>query len=231
MICYMPNFDKRGGLVTVVVQDATTKAILMVAYTDEAGFLETVQTGEAVFYSTSRKERWKKGETSGDVQIVQDVLIDCDGDAVIYLVDQTGRGACHTGARSCFYRRCVGCQYVMPAPKLEVLSARDVEVCERLLKGSLAPAGSVARGNRPAEDEPLRFVLPTGSLAQRTMALLQQMGYALADPDVRGYCGTSNGVEFYSAIVAWFRSRFPVPLMPVSRARISCWPAGSGGCG
>ncbi len=197
MICYMPNFEKRGGLVVVVVQDAATKAILMVAYTDEAGFLETLLTGEAVFYSTSRKERWKKGETSGDVQIVQDVLIDCDGDAVIYLVDQTGRGACHTGARSCFYRRCVGCQYVMPAPKLEVLPAREVEVCERLLKASLARAETVLQGNRPAEDEPLRFVLPTGSLAPRTRALLQQVGYALAEPDAWGYCGTSNGVEFY----------------------------------
>ena len=105
MICYMPNFDKRGGLVTVVVQDATTKAILMVAYTDEAGFLETVQTGEAVFYSTSRKERWKKGETSGNTQSVIEMRIDCDQDAIWLRVETAGDGVnCHTGARSCFYR-------------------------------------------------------------------------------------------------------------------------------
>ena len=75
----------------------------MSAFVDEAGFRETLQTGEAVYWSTSRKERWKKGESSGNTQKVRGILIDCDGDAVIYLVEQTG-GACHTEAWSCFYR-------------------------------------------------------------------------------------------------------------------------------
>src|SRR3989338_6481242 len=98
----MPNFAKRGGLVTVVAQDFKTLQILMVAYTDEKGFLETVETGEAVYFSTSRNERWKKGETSGNTQKVLEILLDCDGDAVIFKVIQTGEGACHTGQRSCF---------------------------------------------------------------------------------------------------------------------------------
>ncbi|MEZ5405715.1 MAG: phosphoribosyl-AMP cyclohydrolase [Verrucomicrobiia bacterium] len=76
----------------------------MQGYVDEAGYRETLKTGEAVYYSTSRKKRWKKGETSGDVQIVHDILIDCDGDSIIYIVEQKGAGACHTQARSCFYR-------------------------------------------------------------------------------------------------------------------------------
>jgi len=100
----VPNFEKRGGLVTVVTQDVETKEILMVAYTDQSGFQETLKSGEAVYYSTSRKERWKKGETSGDYQVIHSIKIDCDGDALIYLVHQKGKGACHTGHRSCFYR-------------------------------------------------------------------------------------------------------------------------------
>lgn len=104
----MPDFEKRGGLVTVVVQDRETKEILMVAFTNKAGFLETLASGEAVFYSTSRKERWKKGETSGDYQIVHSIKIDCDRDALIYEVDQKGKGACHTGNRTCFYRSVIG---------------------------------------------------------------------------------------------------------------------------
>lgn len=95
-------------LITVVAQDAETREVLMVAYTDRAGYFETLRTKRAVYYSTSRHERWCKGETSGDFQSVTEVLIDCDGDAVIYLVKQEGAGACHTGARSCFFRRIDG---------------------------------------------------------------------------------------------------------------------------
>lgn len=99
-----PNFAKRNGLVTVVVQDLTTKEVLMVAHTNQDGYLETLETGHAVFWSTSRNERWKKGEHSGAIQHVREIRIDCDGDALIYLVDQEGSGACHTGARTCFFR-------------------------------------------------------------------------------------------------------------------------------
>ena len=75
-----PNFEKRGGLVTVITQDFMTKQVLMLAYTDEAGYLETLETGKAVYFSTSRKKRWMKGEESGDVQRVRSVTVDCDGD-------------------------------------------------------------------------------------------------------------------------------------------------------
>jgi phosphoribosyl-AMP cyclohydrolase len=104
--------------VTVVAQCAKTGEVLMVAFTDETGYLETVRTREAVYLTTSRgNKRWKKGETSGDVQKVHDILIDCDGDAIIYVVDQHGSGACHTKARSCFYRSVFSLEKVlMEAP-------------------------------------------------------------------------------------------------------------------
>jgi phosphoribosyl-AMP cyclohydrolase len=118
------------------VQDWKTKEILMVAFTDEAGFSETLRTGLAVYYSTSRNERWKKGEKSGNVQVVHDILIDCDGDAVVYVVEQRGDGACHTKALSCFFRRVMGAGFVAPAPKFneakDRLEVRDVEVYEQL---------------------------------------------------------------------------------------------------
>lgn len=104
----MPNFAKREGLVTVIAQDYNTLEILMVAYTDEKGFFETLETGEAVYFSTSHNKRWKKGETSGNIQKVQRILLDCDGDAVVYKVIQEGQGACHTGKRSCFWRSIIG---------------------------------------------------------------------------------------------------------------------------
>ena len=113
-----PNFEKRGGLVTVVAQDAKTKEVLMVAYTDEAGWRKTLETGLGSYYSTSRKKSWVKGEESGNFQKVVDMLIDCDGDALIYLVEPQGPGvACHTNARSCFYRHVTGKVSDDPAPK------------------------------------------------------------------------------------------------------------------
>ncbi len=124
-----PNFEKRGGLVTVVVQDAKTRQVLMVAFTDEAGYLETVRTREAVFLTTSRgHKRWKKGETSGDIQKVHDILIDCDGDAIIYVVDQLGSGACHTKAWSCFYRSVFSPESVL----MEAPGAGENEVLGRI---------------------------------------------------------------------------------------------------
>jgi len=99
-----PNFEKRDGLITVIAQDVNTRQVLMVAYTNEAGYRETLATGKAVYWSTSRNKRWLKGEESGDIQLVKNVLIDCDGDAVIFMVEQKGPGACHTKAPTCFYR-------------------------------------------------------------------------------------------------------------------------------
>jgi phosphoribosyl-AMP cyclohydrolase len=92
------------GLVPAVVQEATTGRVLMMAWMDEGALRETLATGRAVFWSRSRQERWRKGDTSGDRQWVRQAWFDCDGDTVLLVVEQEGRGACHTGERSCFYR-------------------------------------------------------------------------------------------------------------------------------
>jgi phosphoribosyl-AMP cyclohydrolase len=98
------DFEKRGGLVTAIAQDADTGEILMVAYMNEKAFRETLARGEVVYWSTSRNELWHKGESSGNVQVLKELRVDCDGDAVLLKVEQKGRAACHTGKRSCFYR-------------------------------------------------------------------------------------------------------------------------------
>jgi len=92
-----------NGLVPVVVQDAASRAVLMVAYANEEAIALTRSTGYAHFFSRSRKKIWKKGEESGHVQRVLRILVDCDEDCLIYEVEQTG-GACHTGYPTCFYR-------------------------------------------------------------------------------------------------------------------------------
>lgn len=101
-----PKFDT-AGLVTAVVTDRTTGDVLMVAHMNAEALRLTVASGEAHFWSRSRAALWKKGETSGHVLRVADIRIDCDQDAVWLLVDPAGP-ACHTGARSCFYRRIDG---------------------------------------------------------------------------------------------------------------------------
>ncbi len=95
------------GLAPAVAQDADSGDVLMLAYADREAVERTVETGLAHYYSRSREELWRKGTTSGHVQRVREVRIDCDGDALLYLVDQEG-GACHTGHRSCFYRAVEG---------------------------------------------------------------------------------------------------------------------------
>lgn len=92
------------GLVPAVVQDAGDGTVLMLGYMDAEALRRTLRTGRSWFWSRSRSEYWCKGETSGDRQWVRSVRYDCDGDALLVLVDQDGNGACHTGARSCFYR-------------------------------------------------------------------------------------------------------------------------------
>jgi phosphoribosyl-AMP cyclohydrolase len=98
-----PKFDA-DGLVTAVATDAATGDVLMVAHMDAQALRRTIETGEAWYFSRSRKTLWKKGETSGHVQRVVEMRIDCDQDAVWLKVEQHGAGACHTGRRSCFYR-------------------------------------------------------------------------------------------------------------------------------
>ncbi len=121
----MPDFAKRGGLIVAIAQDYLTKEILMQAWTNEACHRETVATGEVVYFSTSKQERWKKGETSGHIQKVMSMRIDCDLDCIIYFVEQVG-GACHTHARSCFFRDVIGGHLTMDVPKPEDATDADV---------------------------------------------------------------------------------------------------------
>ncbi len=102
----MPDFDKGGGLLPVVAQDAQTGQVLMLAYMNREAFQETVSTGRAVYYSRSRNRLWRKGEESGHVQQVQAIYIDCDADTILLKVHQVGGAACHEGYASCFFRRC-----------------------------------------------------------------------------------------------------------------------------
>lgn len=99
----LPKFDA-DGLLTAVVTDAGNGDVLMVAHMNAEALAKTIETGEAWYYSRSRKKLWKKGETSGHIQRVQELRVDCDQDALWLRVVQEGEGACHTGRRSCFYR-------------------------------------------------------------------------------------------------------------------------------
>ncbi len=97
------SFDA-DGLVPAIAQDAETDQVLMMAYMTEDTLRETLETGRMVYWSRSRQARWAKGESSGHTQAVEEVRLDCDGDTLLFKVTQEG-GACHTGYRSCFYRR------------------------------------------------------------------------------------------------------------------------------
>lgn len=110
------TFDD-AGLVPAIVQDASTDEVLMMAYMTAETLRETIDSGQMVYWSRSRQERWVKGATSGHVQRVEDVRLDCDGDALLFKVDQKG-GACHTGYKSCFYRRAQGDTVVADGEKV-----------------------------------------------------------------------------------------------------------------
>jgi phosphoribosyl-AMP cyclohydrolase len=101
------DFEKGGGLVPTIVQDWKTGEVLMVAYMSAESWAQTRETGKACFWSRSRKKLWVKGETSGHVQMVKEAYLDCDNDALLLKVEQVGGAACHTGFRSCFYRKIV----------------------------------------------------------------------------------------------------------------------------
>lgn len=100
-----PDFAKGGGLVPVIAQCGETGRVLMLAYMNENAWEKTLETGEAHYWSRSRKELWHKGATSGHVQKVRGIRLDCDGDAVLLFIEQAGRAACHEGYESCFYRQ------------------------------------------------------------------------------------------------------------------------------
>ena len=98
------KFDKTNGLIPVVTQEFNTREVLMVAYMNEEALIKTMETGYAHYWSRARNKLWMKGETSGNTQRVKNILIDCDGDTLLMQVEQKGN-ACHTGNRTCFYRK------------------------------------------------------------------------------------------------------------------------------
>jgi phosphoribosyl-AMP cyclohydrolase len=108
-----PDFAKRGGLVPAIAQDVRTGEVLMIAYMNRQAWEHMLATGRGTYWSTSRNELWVKGDTSGNVQHVKEVYVDCDADAVLMKVEQVGRAACHTGRVSCFYRRVDGGEWTV----------------------------------------------------------------------------------------------------------------------
>jgi phosphoribosyl-AMP cyclohydrolase len=100
-----PDFDKAGGLLPAIAQDADTGQVLMMAWMNAAAWEETLRTRRAVYFSRSRAKLWRKGEESGNVQEVREVYIDCDADTILLKVHQIGGAACHEGYASCFFRR------------------------------------------------------------------------------------------------------------------------------
>jgi phosphoribosyl-AMP cyclohydrolase len=100
-----PDFDKTGGLIPAVVQEADTGEVLMVAYMNRLAWEKTLATQTATYWSRSRQELWVKGQSSGNVQRVKEIRIDCDKDTVLLKVEQVGGAACHTGHKSCFYQK------------------------------------------------------------------------------------------------------------------------------
>ncbi len=99
------NFDKAGGLVAAIAQDAETGEVLMMAWMNKEAYEETLKTGRACYFSRSRNKLWRKGEESGHVQEVREIFVDCDADTVLLKVHQVGGAACHEGYKSCFFRK------------------------------------------------------------------------------------------------------------------------------
>jgi phosphoribosyl-AMP cyclohydrolase len=104
----MVDFDKAGGLLPAIAQDAATGEVLMLAWMNQEAYEETRRTGRACYWSRSRQKLWRKGEESGHVQLVKDIRIDCDADTILLHVEQIGGAACHEGYKSCFFRRVDG---------------------------------------------------------------------------------------------------------------------------
>ena len=99
------NFEKTGGLLPAIVQEADTGDVLMLAYMNQEAWEATLKTGKATYWSRSRQELWVKGLTSGNVQTVKEIRIDCDNDTILLKVEQLGGAACHTGHKSCFFKQ------------------------------------------------------------------------------------------------------------------------------
>jgi phosphoribosyl-AMP cyclohydrolase len=112
------DFDKKDGLITAVVQDASSQRVLMVGYMNREAFDKTVATGHVTFFSRSRQKLWTKGETSGHFLELKSIQTDCDGDALLISAEAAGPGVCHNGYRSCFYRTLQGREWVETDPKV-----------------------------------------------------------------------------------------------------------------
>ncbi len=112
------DFDKTGGLIPVIAQDADTGTVLMVAWMNREAFDETRSTGRACYWSRSRGKLWRKGEESGHVQEVKEILIDCDADTILLKIHQIGGAACHEGYQSCFFRKLDGDQVKVIAERV-----------------------------------------------------------------------------------------------------------------
>lgn len=106
------KFEKSGGLLPVIAQDHETNEVLMLAYMNELALQKTIETGKVHYWSRSRGKLWLKGETSGHVQILRELFVDCDEDTILVKVEQVGGAACHTGYVSCFYRKFDGQGFV-----------------------------------------------------------------------------------------------------------------------
>ena len=102
------DFEKTGGLIPAIVQDYDTGEVLMLAYINKEAWEATLATKKATYFSRSRQKQWIKGETSGNMQMVKEIRIDCDDDTVLFKVEQIGGAACHKGYRSCFYKKVEG---------------------------------------------------------------------------------------------------------------------------
>src|SRR5213076_2437263 len=113
-----PDFDKAGGLIAAIAQDAATGEVLMIAWMNREAYEETLRTGRACYFSRSRNKLWRKGEKSGHVQEVRGVFIDCDADAVLLKVHQIGGAACHEGFKSCFFRQLEGTELKVIAERI-----------------------------------------------------------------------------------------------------------------
>ena len=102
------NFKKMGGLIPAIAQDYSTGDVLMLAFMNEAAWENTLATGKATYFSRTRNTLWVKGNTSGNVQKVREIRIDCDDDTILLMVEQVGGAACHTGHKSCFFKQVTG---------------------------------------------------------------------------------------------------------------------------
>jgi phosphoribosyl-AMP cyclohydrolase len=108
------DFSKSAdGLIPAIAQDYETGEVLMLAYINEESWQKTLETGNATYWTRSRQKLWMKGESSGNVQKIKEILVDCDDDTVVFKIEQLGGAACHTGHRTCFYRKLEGDELIV----------------------------------------------------------------------------------------------------------------------